>query len=729
MTPLRPLIPLLIVAVIFVTLAAVLSIRRGSGGGAEDEREGFAAELREDRPFRVFQTKPRRGIRVIVPAAEKPHPGALKGLRRYGDAGVSVVKDLSPAANLRDTGEIVDAFAGHDDLVVGDTASLFLAKKKKNIRVLSYLRDSEKHFCVFGGVVSREDDDERDAGNETTLRNLLSPSSSSPRPKFLCVSRTDVWMLKTVAAISAGVLDLGAVADVERVRLEDLGSARRTREENRVVACLLTKRHRDTVWGSWKERDAVWYDYWNDMDAARLRVSLPFYKPVALDIRHALLPSLQGLRNIYTTVAVDAVLLGRASLGSHPLLPLVAEVVVRADVDREMDVVTSNNYLMQHFAFYRATHDVCAAKNAEIFRKRSGAVEGGALTHVGRPRFQILEQFAEGPDTTTSTDTVSTEAVAEISMMGRKVRAYRETLPRLDRKVARVTMNVREEPALRVHHEKFMTLRGIPVRPWDRVILDGEKGGTFFVETLDPEGGRLALLDKWVFAFDPSRGDAGSLDLEGRAVHMTLSHSGEGREPLRSRGPHEAPVRQGDPVYVTGFGDKERRKRGLVGVVEEGDGPEETRVLLEIEVDEEEREEEEEGGDVRFGGGGHHICVEDMRVQSRAHCEAEGLTWDRPCRTDEECPYFQANRRYRNYRGGCSDGGYCEMPVGVNVRGFRVPEPSPAPACHGCDPWDFRCCEKQEREEEDGPDFAFVDDFIQRQRQRVSTASVSKKEG
>jgi len=717
----------------WIVVIAVLASRRMRGGGGRDGdgglREGFAAELRQDRPFRVFHAKPKRGVRVIVPFTEKPHPAALKGLERYRDAGVSVERDISPVADVLARQTALDALLSgkkKDDLVVTDTGSLNRAHNPAKYRILSYLRDSEKFFCVFGGVRKKETDasDERDEDEgeketfeDTTLRKLLSEKGrkkSHRRPRFLCVSELDVWMLKTVAAMAAGVVDLDAVADVERVPLKELGE--RSIKRGNVVACLLTKRHRKAVWDRWKERDAVWYDYWEDMDGARLRVSLPFYKPVAMDVRHALLPSLKGQRNIYTTVAVDAVLVGRTSLDrSHPLLPLVAEVVVRDDVDRELDIVASNNYLMQHFSFYAATHTVCAAKNAEIYRKRS-SVMSGAIAQIGRPKFHILEQFTEKPERDEDdrgTNDHAFQSTAEISMVGRKVRAYWETLHDTGRKVARVTLNTREEPALRVCHDRFMTLRRIPVRYGDRVILDGEKGGTYFVETIDAPRGILTLSDKWRFAFDPSRGDQGMLEDDGDTLRVVLTVAGEGRGVLRPRGRHAAAVRSEDAVYVFGFGNG-REKKGLIGVVKEV-RRDSTTVMLEVadSSSEEEKEDDEGGGDERMGGGGHFICVEDPRMKSRPQCEAAGNTWDRPCRKDEECPYFQANKRYRNYRGGCVDG-YCEMPVGVDVRGFRVPVPSPAPACHGCEeePWDLSCCANQEPE----PDFAFVGDFNRRQR-------------
>lgn len=45
--------------------------------------------------------------------------------------------------------------------------------------------------------------------------------------------------------------------------------------------------------------------------------------------------------------------------------------------------------------------------------------------------------------------------------------------------------------------------------------------------------------------------------------------------------------------------------------------------------------------------------------------------WDRPCLYDEECPFFGKGARDK-FRGGCSNGGYCEMPLGYALVGQRT---------------------------------------------------------
>lgn len=75
-------------------------------------------------------------------------------------------------------------------------------------------------------------------------------------------------------------------------------------------------------------------------------------------------------------------------------------------------------------------------------------------------------------------------------------------------------------------------------------------------------------------------------------------------------------------------------------------------------------------------------CVNQPRITLKAQCDKEGHVWDRPCETNAECPYYQANTIYRNYRGGCNDG-YCEFPIGVKRKSWRIPDASTGPMCHG----------------------------------------------
>ena len=100
--------------------------------------------------------------------------------------------------------------------------------------------------------------------------------------------------------------------------------------------------------------------------------------------------------------------------------------------------------------------------------------------------------------------------------------------------------------------------------------------------------------------------------------------------------------------------------------------------------------------------------------------------WDRPCRYNEDCPFYKKNINYPNNRGGCSDG-YCEMPVNVSLFGYREYSSNADAICYNCEK-DKKpgckgiecnmCCEDQTDKslypQLNGPDYAFENDFQDR---------------
>lgn len=89
--------------------------------------------------------------------------------------------------------------------------------------------------------------------------------------------------------------------------------------------------------------------------------------------------------------------------------------------------------------------------------------------------------------------------------------------------------------------------------------------------------------------------------------------------------------------------------------------------------------------------------------------------WDQPCSYHEECPFYKKNKNYPNDRGGCKKG-FCEMPVNVNLLGFKN-KGNNQPICHNCPQREnctglhcSMCCNEQEL-----PDFAFHNDYKERQ--------------
>lgn len=65
-------------------------------------------------------------------------------------------------------------------------------------------------------------------------------------------------------------------------------------------------------------------------------------------------------------------------------------------------------------------------------------------------------------------------------------------------------------------------------------------------------------------------------------------------------------------------------------------------------------------------------CVTSPATEIKSVCRAEKHLWDAPCTSDDQCPYFQKNLHYPNYRGGCLESGWCEMPLGVFQSSYRT---------------------------------------------------------
>lgn len=105
------------------------------------------------------------------------------------------------------------------------------------------------------------------------------------------------------------------------------------------------------------------------------------------------------------------------------------------------------------------------------------------------------------------------------------------------------------------------------------------------------------------------------------------------------------------------------------------------------------------------------ICVGDVSKNTKVACEANPKNvWDRPCDRNDECPFYQKNVYYRNYRGGCIDG-KCEMPLGAKLRGFRYVENTGDALCYGCPITNINCCTTQA-----APDYAFSLDSMDRMK-------------
>lgn len=76
-----------------------------------------------------------------------------------------------------------------------------------------------------------------------------------------------------------------------------------------------------------------------------------------------------------------------------------------------------------------------------------------------------------------------------------------------------------------------------------------------------------------------------------------------------------------------------------------------------------------------------YVCYNNPLVLSENFCDEQ--YWDKPCQNNSECPFYQKNNTYKNYRGGCYNGS-CEMPLGVKRIAFRHYDENTKPWCHGC---------------------------------------------
>lgn len=117
-------------------------------------------------------------------------------------------------------------------------------------------------------------------------------------------------------------------------------------------------------------------------------------------------------------------------------------------------------------------------------------------------------------------------------------------------------------------------------------------------------------------------------------------------------------------------------------------------------------------------------CYQDETILLKQECidivdkvgnSKPSYNWDRPCQTNDECPFYLSNKNYLNERGGCVSG-YCEFPTGLKRKSYRnydetITE-SNYPRCHGCDITnDKDCCEKQKNDPKyKSPDYKFNND-------------------
>jgi len=102
--------------------------------------------------------------------------------------------------------------------------------------------------------------------------------------------------------------------------------------------------------------------------------------------------------------------------------------------------------------------------------------------------------------------------------------------------------------------------------------------------------------------------------------------------------------------------------------------------------------------------------------------------WDKPCKKDSECMFFQKNKNYENTFGRCIND-TCEIPSNMKILGYHyyINNNKTEPLCYNCDSkeWlpntrpDF-CCNEQNNNRKkypflNSPDYAFNGDGLARQ--------------
>jgi hypothetical protein len=98
--------------------------------------------------------------------------------------------------------------------------------------------------------------------------------------------------------------------------------------------------------------------------------------------------------------------------------------------------------------------------------------------------------------------------------------------------------------------------------------------------------------------------------------------------------------------------------------------------------------------------------------------------YDKPCEKNEECPFYQSNKNYKNEFGGCING-KCQLPVNMKNIGYHFYSYNKnySPLCYNCKKDNFNllstsiddCCQEQfGKKSFQSPDYAFKNDTIPR---------------
>ena len=110
----------------------------------------------------------------------------------------------------------------------------------------------------------------------------------------------------------------------------------------------------------------------------------------------------------------------------------------------------------------------------------------------------------------------------------------------------------------------------------------------------------------------------------------------------------------------------------------------------------------------------HYRCFGYLTGNYKNCILNEGI-WDAPCKTNDDCPFYQKNKNYPNNFGGCNRG-YCQMPLGLKRLGYTNYDNLNNAICYNCDPSShYKCLLDQLKNLNNypklkSPDYAFKND-------------------
>lgn len=391
---------------------------------------------------------------------------------------------------------------------------------------------------------------------------------------------------------------------------------------------------------------------------------------------------------------------------------------------------------------------------AEANRRNQGRSPKTQVDAVGRPEVPILEQFAEqGQDH--GQDQGQDQGQDHGQKEEREEGDYADIVP--SSKMEGVYLRYAYNGQQKVMEVDGNTIDGLRISRGDRVVLRHQEredeNGAYIVDSADPKNGSILIEGRIGLLSDTVKMDlpmGPSQDSSVSPVSPSPSPGSQSKSLLRSDSDCNSNklTSNDDEVIV------------LQGVVLQGPastwrvndkvilpqlGNEEATFVSPMNETPDEKDTERSQNTnilamVRLSLAAtrksqrEFSCVTNNSLKSRAACvsafDAFGEAkpggpdvWDRPCEKNTDCPFFQANTAYRNYRGGCISG-HCEMPLGVERVGYTQymrTGGSFMPLCHGCAPdadSQQTCCASQQKDKDQsggkGPQFAFPMDQFER---------------